>query len=64
MKIENKDDYEYALLEVEFLMEEIDRLERNLDEFSKAVEEYEDVHYPIEKPSLWDKIKFRLYQWF
>ena len=33
-----------------------------LDLISNLVEEYEDVHYPIGKPSLVDIIKLRLYE--
>ena len=33
-----------------------------LDMISDMVEEYEDVHYPIGKPSLIDVIKLRLYE--
>ena len=33
-----------------------------LDMISDMVEEYEDVHYPIGKPSLIDIIKLRLYE--
>ena len=33
-----------------------------LDMISDMVEEYEDVHYPIGKPSLTDVIKLRLYE--
>ncbi|MBO4802583.1 MAG: helix-turn-helix domain-containing protein [Bacteroidaceae bacterium] len=33
-----------------------------LDMISDLVEEYEDIHYPISKPSLIDIIKLRLYE--
>ena len=33
-----------------------------LDMISDMVEEYEDVHYPISKPTLTDVIKLRLYE--
>ncbi|MBP3287113.1 MAG: helix-turn-helix domain-containing protein [Prevotella sp.] len=33
-----------------------------LDMISDMVEEYEDIHYPIGKPSLVDIIKLRLYE--
>ncbi len=33
-----------------------------LDMISDMVEEYEDIHYPIGKPSLIDIIKLRLYE--
>ena len=33
-----------------------------LDMISDMVEEYEDVHYPISKPTLIDIIKLRLYE--
>lgn len=33
-----------------------------LDMISDMVEEYEDIHYPISKPSLIDIIKLRLYE--
>ena len=33
-----------------------------LDMISDMVEEYEDVHYPIGKPTLIDIIKLRLYE--
>lgn len=33
-----------------------------LDMISDMVEEYEDIHYPIESPSLADVIKLRMYE--
>ena len=33
-----------------------------LDTISDMVEEYEDVHYPVSKPTLIDVIKLRLYE--
>ena len=33
-----------------------------LDMISDMVEEYEDIHYPISKPTLIDVIKLRLYE--
>jgi len=33
-----------------------------LDMISDMVEEYEEIHYPISKPSLTDTIKLRLYE--
>ena len=55
--IVTQEEYDYKLMRFAMLMEEVDKL-------ADELEEYENVHYPIEKPSLLTKIKFRLGQRF
>ena len=64
-----KEEYEFALARIEELLPMVDDntpvddpnyLE--LDMISDMVEEYEDIHYPIGKPTLIDIIKLRLYE--
>jgi hypothetical protein len=53
MRITNDDELHSALVRLEYLMEE-------LDELSKSIEEYEDIHYPIEKPNMLERFKFHM----
>ena len=68
-KIENKAQYEWALKKVEELLPLVND-ETPLDDpnsielylLSRLVEEYEDVHYPIGKPTLISVLKLRMYE--
>ena len=70
MAITTNEEYESALAEVEAIM----RLDpdpgtkeaERLDLLAAGVSAYEDIHYPIGKPTLWEAIRFRLEQrgWF
>ena len=64
-----KEQYEFALARIEELLKVVsddmpltDPRMAELDMLSELVEEYEDVHYPISKPTLIDVIKLRLYE--
>lgn len=57
MKLEDEEEYKVALRRASILMD-------LLDITTCAIEEYENIHYPTEKPSLLTKIKFRLGQRF
>ena len=68
-KIETKQQYEDAIRRIEELYRETDEntpvddprmLE--LDLLGREVEKYEDVHYPISKPSFPAVIKLRMYE--
>ena len=68
-KIKNEAAYQAALKRIDELLpmvndktptDDMNYLE--LDMLSDMVEEYEEVHYPIGKPSLVDIIKLRLYE--
>ena len=68
-QIKNEAAYRAALKRVEQLEELVDDDNPNMDEnaleldmFIDMIEEYEDIHYPIGKPSLVDTIKLRLYE--
>ena len=66
MKIVTEEDYNKALEEMYFLMSWIERYEDLLEPISIAIADYEDIHYPMDKPGLWTRIKFRLsmkYKW-
>ena len=66
MKIVTEDEYNVAIEHVEIALLQTEYWQENLDYWSRAVEEYEDIHYPMDKPSLWTRIKFRLsmkYKW-
>jgi antitoxin component HigA of HigAB toxin-antitoxin module len=57
--ITTEDEYQRALAYFDGLMdantpEEMDELTRLADELVA----YEEIHYPIDPPSLWEKIKF------
>lgn len=65
----NKKEYEVLLKKIEELLKVVDNNtpdeDANLIELnvlSKMVEEYEDVHFPIQKPSLSDVLKLRMYE--
>ncbi|MBQ6653588.1 MAG: helix-turn-helix domain-containing protein [Prevotella sp.] len=68
-KIKNEQEYRKLLERIDQLLEvvnddtptnDINFIELNL--ISDLVEEYEDIRYPIGKPSLVDVIKLRLYE--
>lgn len=68
-QIKNEAAYQAALRRVEQLEELVDDentiMDDNameLDILVDMIEEYEDIHYPIGKPSLVDTIKLRLYE--
>ena len=68
-QIKSEAAYKAALKRVEELEELVDdnssALDNNaleLDMLIDMIEEYEDIHYPIGKPSLVDTIKLRLYE--
>ena len=68
-QIKNEAAYRAALKRVEQLEELVDdgnpTMDENaleLDVLIDMIEEYEDIHYPIGKPSLVDIIKLRLYE--
>ena len=68
-QIKNEAAYRAALKRVEQLEELVDDdnpiMDDNaleLDMLVDMIEEYEDIHYPIGKPSLVDTIKLRLYE--
>ena len=67
--IENKQQYETAIRRIEELYRLTDESTPlddekmiELDSLGKAVEKYEDIHYPIAKPSLHAVIKLRMYE--
>lgn len=68
-KIKNEAAYQAALKRIDELLPKVndktptdDMNYLELDMLSDMVEEYEEVHYPIGKPSLVDIIKLRLYE--
>lgn len=68
-KIENEAQYDWACQKVEALLplvnDDTPTTDPNYIELllvSSLIEEYEDVHYPIGKPSLIDVIKLRMYE--
>lgn len=67
--IKNEATYRVALKRIEELLPLVndntptdDKNYLELDMISDMVAEYEDIHYPIGKPSLIDVIKLRLYE--
>ena len=64
MRITNEAEYEAALDTCETLINTCNYYNERLETVSRAIEEYEDIHYPMDKPSLWARIKFRLGQRF
>ena len=68
-QIKSEKEYRKLMQRIEELLEVVDdetpKDDINyieLDMLSDLVEEYEDVHYPIGKPSLVDTIRLRLYE--
>lgn len=68
-KIENKKQYDVALRRLEELYALTDEqtpandpMMIEMDELGKAIEVYEDVHYPIAKPSLAAVLRLRMYE--
>ena len=67
--IETQEQYDKAIHRIEELYRQTDEdtpidnpLMIELDELGRMVEQYEDVHYPISKPSLVATIKLRMYE--
>lgn len=68
-KIENEAQYEWACRKVDELLPLVndktpvdDPYYIKLNLISSLIEEYEELHYPIGKPSLIDVIKLRMYE--
>lgn len=68
-KIENETQYNWAMNRIDQLLPLVtddtaddDPNSIELYLLSTLVQEYEDVHYPIEEPSLIDVIKLRMYE--
>ncbi|MGN0224293.1 MAG: type II toxin-antitoxin system HigA family antitoxin [Muribaculaceae bacterium] len=68
-KIENETQYNWAMDRIDQLLPLVnddtpddDPNSIELYLLSTLVQEYEDVHYPIEEPSLIDDIKLRMYE--
>jgi len=66
MKIETEDEYRQALKHKNKLMPKWEKLDAKLDVICLAIQRYEFEHHtiPMDKPSLWTRIKFRLGQRF
>ena len=69
VKIENEKQYAAAMARIDELLEIVDDTTPDDDKnnvelvlLSNLVADYEDVHYPIEKPSLIEVIKLRMYE--
>ena len=68
-QIKTEEAYRAALKRVEYLEDVVtddtplnDQYALELDMLVDLIEEYEDIHYPIGKPSLIDVIKLRMYE--
>ncbi len=68
-KIENETQYNWAMARIEELLPKVNDSTPDNDPnsielylISALVEEYEDIHYPIGKPSLIDILKLRMYE--
>ena len=69
MAIETKKQYEEAMSRIEELYRQTDEstpaddpMMQEMDLLGQAIEKYEDVHYPIAKPSLAAVIKLRMHE--
>ena len=69
VKIETEDQYEAIMARIDELISVVDedtpadnKNSVELVLLSELVEEYEDIHYPISKPSLIDVLKLRMYE--
>lgn len=68
-QISNEQEYRSIMQRIDQLLKVVDDTTPvsdinyiELDKLSEMVEEYEEIHYPIGKPSLIDTIKLRLYE--
>ena len=68
-RIKSEEEYRKLMQRIEELLEVVDDDTPTddinyieLDALSDLVEKYEDIHYPIGRPSLVDTIKLRLYE--
>lgn len=68
-KIETKQQYDDAIKRIEELYQQTDESTpvddpkmTELDSLGQAVEAYEEIHYPISKPSLLAVMKLRMYE--
>ncbi len=68
-RIENENQYNAAMERIEELLkvvtEETEKTDRNfveLDLLSGLVADYEEIHYPISKPTLIDVLKLRMFE--
>ena len=68
-RIQNELQYQSAMARIEELLKIVnndtpveDKDSIELDLLSELVADYEDVHYPIEKPTLTDVLKLRMYE--
>ena len=62
MKINTEEEYDQALKDIERLWDISEESIENFDLFNNlvdAVEEYEEIHFPIPEPSEEDLIEFR-----
>lgn len=67
--IKTKQQYDEAISRIEELYRQTDENTKaddpmmiELDALGKAVEEYEDIHYPIAKPTLASVLRLRMYE--
>lgn len=69
VRIENEKQYEAAMARINEFLEIVDENTPTDDKnsvelvlLSNLVADYEDIHYPIEKPSLVEVLKLRMYE--
>ena len=67
--IENKKQYEEAINRIEELYQMTDDntpandpMMKEIDQLGKVIEAYEDIHYPIAKPTLASILRLRMYE--